>query len=326
MGSSGGSGSGAISFPAYVQTIHGRLLDDEGTDQPDTSVMAAINTAAAANPFVGVLAYDPGTELTEITTSLGTYLTVVSGLVNTTDYTTAYNTALGLIALDSATLDVITLNDTEINADIAAYENLVTQQLETGALPQFRAGMLNIGAVNGSAFVIGEALLRAFSARDVSKYATDVRSGLLAKQEELNAQLTIKYRELEAQHKIRRGELVRQATVQMLAELLKQAELYGSHVSYTIDNARTTTIARQEENSAQADYNEKETLWELELYQYIGNMLAAPGGGTASTQKKGSKAQSALGGTLSGAAVGASVGGVYGAAIGAVIGLGLSFA
>jgi uncharacterized membrane protein len=71
-------------------------------------------------------------------------------------------------------------------------------------------------------------------------------------------------------------------------------------------------------------------LWDLEVFQYGGNIMAAIQGGTVGSKPKAaSPFQSAIGGAMSGAAAGAMVGasmgaggGPYGALIGGILGAG----
>lgn len=309
--SGGGSSSGAVSYPAYVQLVHGLLLDDGGIDIPDNSVIDAINTAWNNSPFTASSAFNPDAELVIAFNAVTALNTLVDGLSYTGDYITAYNAALALIPEESSSIDL-----TEINDDIIAYDALLTDQLETQVLPVFRAGMLNIGAVNNSAFVIGEALLRAFKLRDVSKYGTELHTKLVTQQ-----------KEIEANHRIQRGNLVRIATTTMISALLKRSDLEREVTALTLEAKRIHIIAKKEQLAEEADFTEKDALWNLQLFQFAANLLASPSGGVGSTSRTPSKAASALAGALGGAAAGAAVGTAlggagYGTAIGAAVGLG----
>jgi uncharacterized membrane protein len=79
-------------------------------------------------------------------------------------------------------------------------------------------------------------------------------------------------------------------------------------------------ISKKEELEQLLDIEGKDGLWDLEVYHYGAQVMAAIGGGVAQTVPHPNKAASALGGAMSGAAMGAQMGGGYGAAIGAVVG------
>lgn len=155
--------------------------------------------------------------------------------------------------------------------------------------------------------------MRGFLARDVAKYGT-----------ELKVRLQIQQREIVANHKIQRGNLVRIGVTQMMTNLLKRAELEYNISTMFVEHHRIEIVSNKERIAEQADFDEKAALWDVELFQYAQNLLSGPSGGVHQNQKRPNKAVSALAGAVSGAAMGASVGGWYGAAIGAVAGAGLA--
>jgi len=328
MGGSGGGSSGAVSYPAYMQTIHGLWLNDAGVDVPANSLVDAINEAYAANPFVGVVTFNPDTLMAEAAAAVTSLNTLVDAMNYTGDFNTAYSNARTQIVEEASTLDSLTVDNARVTADIVAFDAILADRLENEALPQFRAGMLNIGAVHSSAFVIGEAIIRAYKQRDLAKYGSELRVRLQEKQDELNARFMLQRREIEANHKIRRGELVHGAVVSMLQMFMKRHDLEGDVARLTIESRRIHAVAKKEQIAEQADFDEKEGLWRVELFGHAGNLLAGPGGGTTVAQKRPNKATSAIGGALSGAAAGAMLtgGNPYGIAAGAVIGAGLALA
>jgi len=120
---------------------------------------------------------------------------------------------------------------------------------------------------------------------------------------------------------------VRIAVTTMLTEFLKRHDLEVEVAKMTIESRRINAVAKKEQIAEQADFDEKEGLWQVELFGFAQNLLAGPSGGTSQNQKRPSKAVSALAGALSGAAAGAMVAGPYapvGAAVGAVVGAGIA--
>jgi hypothetical protein len=96
-----------------------------------------------------------------------------------------------------------------------------------------------------------------------------------------------------------------------------------------VEAMRIKIVAKKEEADQNAVIDEEDAKWDLEVFQYGSNVMAAISGGTSMGSMKGtSKAASVLGGAMTGAAGGAMVAGAtygsaagpYGAAIGAVLG------
>src|SRR5262249_40028272 len=121
MSGGGGGSSGAVTYPAYMQTVHGRWLDNTGSDTPNNSLVDALNEAYDANPFTGVDAPDPDPDLLIAYNSVLALNTLVDALNHTADYTAAYDTARDLIAEDVSTLDTYTVDPARVAADVAAY-------------------------------------------------------------------------------------------------------------------------------------------------------------------------------------------------------------
>ena len=328
MGSSGGGASGAVSWPAYLESVHTLLLDDAGADTPTASIVAAFNVAYGASPFIGTVAYDPDIELATTYSRITAAISFIDLLEANGDYERAYSTAAGTIVEDDSFLDAVVLDEGEIAADITATGLILEDELNDRTIPNFRSGFLNIGAVNSSSFVIGEALIRAYKGRDLAKYVTELRVAKSTRQDDINARHRLQYREIQARHKINRREQIRNGTTQIISSFLKEGEFLLSIAGTTIEAKRLHIIAKKEEIAEQADFDEKNALWDLSLFQSVANLLAGPSGGTVNNERRPSKATSALAGAASGAATGAAIGSAfggpgYGTAIGAVVGLGI---
>lgn len=162
MGSSGGgsSGSGAISYPVYLQTTHGDWLDDTNTDLIDDSVTVIMNAALGNSPFTTAAAYDPTTPVGEIIAAPDLLQTLV----------TLLSTGTGLDDLIENVLD-----ETRITDSVAAFNVDLTNKADAEIYPRFEAGMRDIGAVMSSAFVIGRANIAEKIVNDVAKYEGELR-------------------------------------------------------------------------------------------------------------------------------------------------------
>ena len=288
----GGSSSGAVSYPAYMEAKHTTWLDE----------MAVLITTAVtgASPFASETAYDPASRITTMEGAVTTFKAAVDALDHDADWEAGIDTA-------KTKLDAEVFNDTYINADIAAFQDLLEDDIADVILPQFQTGMRDINAVYSSAFIMGEADIYAKKTKEVTKYGTDLRMKL----------------------NLQRNEAIIKCTNNMLENLIKQVTLNQAISAQTIENGRIGIVAFKEQ--ADQDFNiiDLDARWDLDVYQYGANMLGGISGGTvkAGGDAGMSKGQSAIGGALAGAAAGAYVGSVVpglstavGAGIGALLG------
>ncbi len=190
------------------------------------------------------------------------------------------------------TLDTViatVLDESRIDDAVTEYAADFDARLTSEILPRFEAGMRDINAVTSSAFAIGKAIIEENQDRQVAKFSSDLHIRQYSDD-------TIKVIGLKMEYQ--------KVVSQMIAETY-----------------RIKIVAKKEETESNYDFDEKDAKWDLEVFQYGGNLLASIGGGTVSTGgKQPSKIQSALGGAMSGAAAGAMVGGPWGAAVGGLLG------
>ena len=177
---------------------------------------------------------------------------------------------------------------------VTAYGNLLDDNINIKVLPQFRRGMQDINAVVSSAFVIGEANIWGFRDRDVAGYIATLEDKKMAAMDQMT---------------------------QMMARRIAWQE---SYTRMMIEANRIKIVAKKEQTDRDAEIDEQDAKWDLEVFQYGGNLMAAIGGGTALPNMAGkNKVASVLGGAMGGAAMGAmmaSPGGPPTMAIGAVLG------
>jgi len=213
--------------------------------------------------------------------------------------------------------------------------------------------MLNIGAINSSAYAVGEAILRGMKDRSVAAQGGQLHSQVVVQTQEINARHTLSYRTItadlqktfrtiEAGHKRSFKEVdarlyqacedtVRMATDIILAQIIRDEGAYHNFTHLLVETLRIQAVLKKEELEEQLQIDESDAKWDLELYRYGANMLAAVTGGVTQGNDKKSKAVSALGGAISGAATGAAIGSIVpgigtgiGAAGGALLGIGMS--
>jgi hypothetical protein len=308
MGGSGGGSAGQTSWPDYLQDAHEQWLNNAGTDTLTLSVVDAMNAAHGDSPYLGVLAYDPDADIALMGAAVNNYAAHIGTLGTTTTHDEIFEAAKNR-------LDGIS-DESRIAEEVSSYSAILEDQLINETLPAFKAGMLNIGAVNSSSFAIGEAIIRGFKDRDVAKFAAEIQ---------LKSHLQTK-------------ELIVRETLEGLQHLRGITSARHSLATLATEVRRLVIVAKKEELTEQLEIDAHDRTWDLEVYQYGANLIASISGGIGPKGPKGpSKATSAIGGALSGAAAGATVGlaaagGTFGTSViigavaGAAIGAGAGYA
>jgi len=396
--SSGGSSSGRIAYPTYMETWHSTWLDNVAT---------AMTTAQATSPFSGAVAYDPAAPITAMTnaitalgsaieafetkeaayapaaglavidaavaafevkadaypalaatpiTAIGTAITAFNTVVDALAYATDWTAAM--VAAE-AQVDVL-IDDTYINADVAAFADVIDDQILNRVLPSFQGGMRDINAVMSSAFVVGESLIYAFRNRDVAKYNSELRMRLSMQRNELVARgasemvesllqrvmferdvaaLTVEHKKMEIitfERAVENEKVVAVLDIQAagvaLTTLEKPIQYEGQLADfekvlafYSIEKQRIAIVALKEQADTDITLDEADALWDLNTFSYGNNVLGAIAGGTSATPgatggSKPNAVSSVIGGAMAGASIGAATSNPYGVAIGAVIG------
>lgn len=364
-GSGGGGGSsGQISYPSYMETIHEAWLGSSGDVSLDLT--SAIAAAHSNSPFDSVTAFDPATPLSNMATAVTTLTTAITNFDtdiaafdtdidtldgNIDDYDTIVNTFDTMIAalvggagwssgMSAAKASIDGYIDSGyIDDAVDGHSDYLKDEYDNNVIPEFESGMRDINAVMNSSFVLGRAYIVAMRARDVAKYRSDLSLSLHKQRNDLIVAAAQIYVNDVLGIAGLRGEAVkytRDATVlrKELAELRhKVVSLDKDSTSFSKDVAmldievnRLNIVANKEEADQNLAIDERDARWDLEVFSYGANMMAAIAGGTSSiSPDQPSQTQSAIGGALAGAAIGAQVGGGYGAIVGGVIGLGASF-
>ena len=282
MGKGGGS-SGAVSYPAYMETVHNDWLDNTGTDTITSSMVDIMNAAQGSSPWATQLAYDPDTDIASMVTSQGLLQTLVTLLSSGT-------------TLDTLVANI--LSDTYIDDAVDEFEADANARMVATILPRFQRGMQDINAVVSSAFVLGQSNIEAELARNVNKFSSELHLKSSSDDALRLIQLKLEYQKI--------------ATTTL------------------IELNRIKIVAKKEENDVNMDIDNRDAVWDLEIFQYGANLLAAISGAAAGT-KGPSQWQSAIGGAFSGAGAGSNIAGSsggntgWGALIGGIVGAGSAF-
>ncbi len=348
MSGSGGGSSGTIAYPSYMGLVHARWLDNSGVDAPTNSLVDAINAAYGNSPFIGAVAFNPSGYISGMNNSINIMLAALA-TINTTDPThdqgvlVGNRHLLGVTTLDGGVIDSDSFTESEITADITALDNTLTTLFNQNELPKFRAGMLNIGAVNSSSFVLGEAIMRGMTVLAVAKHGSQLRVDMHKEIRRINAehlksyrQIIFEqqksYREISSKLYIHHEEIIRAATNDAVAYFFRHKDMFRETSRLVIDTFRMQAVLDKEFTDEVLNIAEADARWDMEIFKYGANMLGSVSGGVTQGLDRKSRAVTALGGALSGAATGAAVGSAFpgagtaiGAGIGAVAGLGLAF-
>lgn len=328
-----GGSAGKISYPEYISIIHSQFLDHDGVDLPTRSITDVYNTAVVNNPFLGEQAFNPDIELARAQADVAAFKTLAAALDPTANVSASMLAMTGTVdtVMDDTYLTTpvptVTVDDTGLAEDVAAYAAIQNTLMDNTILPPWKAGMHNINAVTSSAFVIGEAIIRAMNQNDIARYATTVRSGITIKNNELNAGFITQRQDLISKFQIQRNTMILGSTELVMKTLLAKNTIFDSVSARSTGLAQVHIAAKYDEKTFQLEIDENDVKWEIGLFQPVGAFIGAmSAGGGAAGPRRPSRAASIAGGALTGAASGAMmasgsgyewVGALVGAAVGA---------
>jgi len=300
-GSSGGGGgnSGEVDWPDYLKDRHKKWLSSNEVDDERVNMDQAIEEAWDASPYTDGYTYDPTEDLASMRARLSAFELTVDSIDPQGDFEAYFDTAI-------AKLDEIVGIDA--NAEIVRQFDESQRPALMRAVGRFSAGMADIGAINSSAYIIGLALMENEHLRQIAR---------------VNADLAL-------QEKQRKNNMVLQAVAMMMQELQFRSDLERVATSLNTEIRRITIVAHSEFLSRDLEIASKDASWNLEIWQYASNLLAAVQGGTSipgsGTQGDVHQGPSMLGGVLSGAASGAMISSMLGAgsAMGGAAGTGIA--
>lgn len=206
---------------------------------------------------------------------------------------TPYQAVMDLAALDLTTLftdffDILDDN-AQILATVAAEAAMLDARLVADVLPRFQRGMRDMGSVLTTGFTLGQANIEASHDLSVAKLDAELR----LQSRRLGWQLSLQW-------------------VQINIDWNRTVAALSDEVAIRYLEARMKVDQLDVEMSA------KDRLFDLEVFQYGGNLMASIAGATSTTKPETSMISAALGGVLSGAAAGAKIGGMIGAAGGPI--------
>jgi len=314
----------------------------------------ALSTAVGNNPYTTVSAYDPDTDIAAWETELGELQTYLDALAPETDVETFLDAAaakaggvVDLLDVDAAVTTILNNAEARVGAAVnAALNTAANADLDTvvdaalanfrarhlieheTSLTRFEAGMSDINAVNGSAFVMGLAVMESNYDDRLAQYDAEFTLPLCreAFQAFMGAFLDQARMhlaaEVQAHTEAERLEIayIDDATRMMLEAMRFEGSMHNANVRNSMDSNRMKIIAKREEDEANLEYDVEDVMWDAEVFQRGANVLSAASGAVVSAPAKPSRIQSGLGGALAGAAVGEQYYGHWGGLAGAIIG------
>jgi hypothetical protein len=287
--------SGSVDFPTYMKEVHEDWLRNTA-DAVSSSVTDLINAVLTSSPYDGQEVYDPTTKIDNMYDAVDDFDARVDALNPTTDWTGAVNSS------EAAVNGIV---DSSYFEDFAEeVYNYMEDQLNDSILPTFRGGMRDVNAAISSAFVMGEAKIRAFAMRDANKIVGD----------------------LKAKYELAKLDLVFKGADRIVQSTMAQVEYEKAVTHYSIEAERLGIAARKDQADGNLGIIVGRAKFDFDAFQYGANILASVSGGTAYTNgDTPSQTQSSLAGALAGAAIGSQISGNWqGGAIGGALGLGLS--
>jgi len=306
--SSGGDSSGTVRYAPYLEAAHGRLLDHEGSDEPIISFIDAFNASICQHPgFTDEenkdLIQSPFSTYESIDVKEGFFGMRVddpSITYKPKNYPGLWDIFGKLMAgADVHDLWAKVYNDVvqgpEIENVVNAQSEMLQDDIDIKIMPKFLGGMRDINSVQATTFIIGKAIIQTSHVKALNDFSTKLRFQAISISNEQWAN-HLKWNE---------------SVVKTMSEMLK---LYYS--------------AELDINKANLEYQAKDIMWDINLFENARGIIGAMGGNAATSgANEPSQAQSALGGAISGAVAGYKVSGEnpVGALIGGVLGAASSF-
>jgi hypothetical protein len=259
----GGGGSTKTEYPGYMKNWHQTWLSAINSEM--------VTALAAGSPLLTI-------SLPDVGVYFGTPEGTVYGALDTF-------THMDIDRLWNMSYEAVVSGNVFQDA-VKVFTDAFHEQAEEKLLPEFKAGMRNINAVQTSQFVIGESIIHSTILRQAAQHATDLQKVLLN-------------------------------ICQNITQMKVQA--YKDTIHYILETSRLNLAALHDRNTLDIKIKEDSSNWRLDMYEHAARMLGSINGSAVPVRHKGSPIQSALAGAASGAAMGSAMG-PLGAAAGGVIG------
>ncbi len=210
--------------------------------------------------------------------------------------TTATTQWAANVEVARAKIDNDIIDDAHIEAEVAEFRDGGALDEYNNSMNRFIGGMASINAVMGSAFIIGMANLEAGFNRDVRSYEARLRTNL----ENMRLQM------------------INSGATELTRILMAKVMSTVQATQLLVDINKLKIIGYKEQTDTDLQIKVLRKKWPLDVYQYVGNVLAAVSGGVAIPESL-TKGQSIMSGVAAGAGIAAPLGPIA-AGIGAIAG------
>lgn len=310
----GGGASGELVLPPAQNYAHSLMLhgattlkppDDDSTGTFWTEVSAGntlnvieeMNVSALLNPYTGVSAVDPSTELDRVDDAIDEYVDAAELLDAETLLADAVNAAL-----ENVTSEV--LSDAELQASLTAFSDR-TEEAYLRRVSGAAASLLGGRAVMSGGF--------------------DAAMTALANQRE--AEIADFSAKLGMMNHEQKSTLAVQFTNQYMQIVQAHIQARQTAVALVLESAKARILGEQDRINLDLDYDVREVQWKLDQFEYGQGVISAYSGGGPIPRPKtpGERLLGNLGGNLTGAlSAGIGIGTVTkNPLIGAIAGLGV---
>ncbi|KKN53448.1 hypothetical protein LCGC14_0602320 [marine sediment metagenome] len=214
-----------------------------------------------------------------------------------------------------------------------------TEATHLRIVSRFSGGMADINAVQGSAYLMGIALLENEHAQRVEEFVSNLTFQLYNQLIDTYFQQHARYVSeelgtfvgkfnhhlrshvvMDSQKEVNRANYINAGTGEMARLLLSKVDGAKLVASLQETASKDKIIASSEEIKQGVMYDVEDWLWDLKIYQYGANILSGASTGGQVLPEAPSQLSSTISGVLGGAAAGATTGNPYLTAAGAVIG------
>jgi hypothetical protein len=146
---------GATNFPTYMKNVHKDWLNKDAAVAISTSIVDLMNSNFGNSPFAGKSSADISTQTAAIDLAPVTLQSLVNMLSmgNSIDHITA-----SIIGFD------------RVKDSVDSYQEAISAKYLQEDIRDYEISMLQIGAVNSSAFTIGKAVIENNLTRDIADY------------------------------------------------------------------------------------------------------------------------------------------------------------
>jgi hypothetical protein len=317
----GGGASGKVDFPTYMKDIHNEWLNLNDDDEIETSITGAMNSALGSSPYTSFSAYDPDVVLAESAAAVLAFSTLLGSVDEETEWPALFGITKTAVGVETA-ITSTEISESVIAASVDSFGDSLDYDIDSNILPRFRRGMQDINAVVSSAFPIGESIIETNKLRAIAKYNSDLRLDAAGKNAEIGLRTAIANLEAKKDY----GRVYLDGVAQLLQYRMHKINWNLDLLRATIENNRIKIVAKKEQTVDDIELAKNDALWDLQVFQHGGNLLAAISGGTAAVDQGPSKVASAIGGAMSGAAAGAQIGSMINPGVGTAIGAGIGAA